>query len=77
MWAFSLNSSSASKDFFFKNRICHAMQCILGKIILEKIFICMVNSTCNLYALLGWQKFMIAKRGCYRHLPWLALTPER
>jgi hypothetical protein len=34
-----------------KMPICHAMQCIIGKIILEKIFICKVwfdmQSTCN------------------------------
>jgi hypothetical protein len=44
---------------FYKNTICHAMQCILGKINLEKIFICKVTLICNLYALLCWQNFIL------------------
>jgi hypothetical protein len=39
--------------------MCHAMKCILTKIISKKIFICI------LHALLYWQIFIRAKSGCY------------
>jgi hypothetical protein len=40
---------------FWKNTICHGMQCILGRIIFGKdFFIWKINSLCKLYALLCW-----------------------
>jgi hypothetical protein len=44
------------------------MKCILCKITFENIFICKINSICNLYALLCWQKFILAKSGCYNEM---------
>jgi hypothetical protein len=37
MWGFFLSSSSILKDFR-KNTICHAMKCIIGKLIFRKDF---------------------------------------
>jgi hypothetical protein len=42
MWKFFLNSSRLFKDFR-KNKMCHAMRCILCKIIFGWFFICTVN----------------------------------
>jgi hypothetical protein len=41
------------------------MTCILCKITFENIFICKINSICNLYALLCGGNFILAKSRCY------------
>jgi hypothetical protein len=64
MWGFFLNYPRLSKGF---RKIQYAMQCILGKINLEKIFLCRVNSLCYLYALLCWKIFILTKSRCYRY----------
>jgi hypothetical protein len=66
MWGCFLNSFRILNDFR-NNAICHAMKCILFKITFKKIFICKINLICNLYALLCWRNFILAKSGCYKH----------
>jgi hypothetical protein len=42
------------------------MKCILCKIIFERIFICKTNSISNLFTLLCWRNFSLAKSVCYK-----------
>jgi hypothetical protein len=63
-----LNSSRILKNFR-KNTICHAIKCILCKIIFKMIFICKTNSISNIYALLCWRDFSLGKSGCYKPTP--------
>jgi hypothetical protein len=68
---FFLNSSRILKDFFLNSSR------ILCKITFEKIYICKINLICNLYALLCWQNFILAKSGCYKPTPLRGISPSR
>jgi hypothetical protein len=73
-WSTELGEGKFPDSIEFKKMpTCHAMQCILSKIILEKIFICKVDSTCNSKL----AKFYSYKSMVYKPTPFGGISPMR